>query len=60
MSRDVGAQVEFESKVSKQVSYFNFKRSPLSSRHFQHGFHGVNLHRLTVIGQSARVWSPQV
>jgi hypothetical protein len=39
----LAAQIEFETKVCKQIITFWFQA--LSSRRFQRGFDGVNLHR---------------
>ena len=45
IARDVGSQVDFESKVWRQLIMIRFQA--LSSRRFQRGFHRSNLHRPT-------------
>jgi hypothetical protein len=44
--RDVAAQDEFESKVRRRFIILYVQA--LSSRRYQHGYHGVNMHRPTV------------
>jgi hypothetical protein len=43
----LAAQVEFESRIGKQIILFEVQA--LSSRRFQHAFHRFNLHRLTLV-----------
>jgi hypothetical protein len=48
----VAPRIEFESKISRRFIILQFQE--LGSRHFQLGFHRVNLHRLTT--RASRVW----
>ena len=52
--RDVPAQAELKSKISKQYLVFWFRA--LSYRRFQHGLHRFNLHHPTVTWPLMDAW----